>query len=145
EALDRFHVARFGFAAQEREIQGSEVEQLDLRSLLRRAAQGVPDGHARCAFRAQAAGQPDDANLDVVVTHDRATPSSWRSSGATRVPISSIDRISFSCGSDAAFIWNVMREMPPSAALCRMIFSATTSGLPIISAPSGPICASKSL
>src|SRR5258708_7005596 len=37
-----------------------------------------------------------------------------------------------------------MREMPPRASLWRTIFSATSSGLPIMSAPSGPIWASKS-
>ena len=55
----------------------------------------------------------------------------------------SIARIIFSCGSDAAFIWNVTRDSPPSASLCRVIFAATSSGLPTSSAPCGPRCASK--
>src|SRR5204863_368942 len=50
-------------------------------------------------------------------------------------PSSSIAVMSFACGSDAAFIWNVKRETPPSASLCRWIFSATSSGLPTSSAP----------
>jgi len=33
--------------------------------------------------------------------------------GATRVPSSSIARISFVCGKAATLIWNVSREMPP--------------------------------
>ncbi|MGH9976800.1 MAG: hypothetical protein ACRD8Z_13350, partial [Nitrososphaeraceae archaeon] len=42
-------------------------------------------------------------------------PSCSRSAGATRVPINSVARISFSWGNEAGFIIKVIREMPPSA------------------------------
>ena len=42
--------------------------------------------------------------------------------------MSSIARIIFDCSSDAAFIWNEIREMPPSASECRRTSSVTSSG-----------------
>src|SRR5260370_862826 len=75
-------------------------------------------------------------------TRAQTTPPSPCRTGATRAPIASMARMSFAWGSEDAFIWNVMREMPPSASLCRAIFSTTSSALPIRSAPSGPSWAS---
>jgi hypothetical protein len=74
---------------------------------------------------------------------DHLVASSWCKAGATFSPIRSIARMSVACGNDVTFIWNVMREMPPSASLWRWILSTTSSGLPITNAPFGPRCASK--
>ena len=68
-----------------------------------------------------------------------------RSAGATCLPINSIARMSFAWGNEAGFIINVMREIPPRILLWCFIFSITSSGSPIRSAPSGPLWASKSL
>jgi hypothetical protein len=51
--------------------------------------------------------------------------SASRTRGATRVPSSSIARISFACGNAATLIWKVRREMPPTDSFTRRIFSAT--------------------
>ena len=56
--------------------------------------------------------------------------------------MSRIDFNIFSCGSAALSIWKVTLETPPNASLWRSIFSATSSGLPTINAPVGPVCAS---
>src|ERR1700719_712434 len=69
--------------------------------------------------------------------------SAVRTRGATRVPSSSIARMSLACGNAATLIWNVKREMPPNDSFTRRIFSATISGSPTRSAPVGPSWASK--
>src|SRR5439155_4939037 len=74
--------------------------------------------------------------------HRLSFANSWRNAGATCVPRASMARMSLAWGREEAFIWNVMREIPPSASLCRRTFSTTASGSPISSAPSGPRCAS---
>src|SRR5438034_6029999 len=66
-----------------------------------------------------------------------------RTIGATSLPSSSIARSNFACGNAATLIWNVIREMPPNESLICLIFSATVSGSPTMSAPVGPSRASK--
>src|SRR5881397_1372347 len=69
---------------------------------------------------------------DVVVfldsqRHAVSLANSWRNAGATCVPSASMARMSLAWGREEAFIWKVMREIPPNASLCRMIFSTTSS------------------
>src|SRR6266481_9344882 len=51
--------------------------------------------------------------------------SAVRTTGATRVPSSSIARSIFACGNAATLIWKVRREIPPNDSFTCRIFSAT--------------------
>ena len=66
----------------------------------------------------------------------------FRTIGATRVPRSSIARMSWAWVSTRLSSRTVSREMPPSTVFSARIFSATVSGSPTASAPAGPHCAS---
>src|SRR6185295_13708039 len=149
KALDRISLRRLLVAPEKGKVVRGKVQELGPRANPLGPQQGAANSHLRCAARAQAAGQPDDVcnyscTRFLADIHRRIAPSLACTAGATRVPMSSIACVIFSCANDAAFIWNVTREIPPSASLCRRIFSAISSGSPIIRAPSGPICASKS-
>ena len=66
-------------------------------------------------------GIPASKVLDATVRYwlraYRITAAASRTAGATRVPTSSIARMSFACGSEDAFIWKLTRDKPPSASL----------------------------
>src|SRR5262245_1290994 len=88
-------------------------------------------------------GRFDERQLETVWASRERSASCRCNAGATRAAMASIPRIILTCVRDAAFIWNVNLEMPPSAWLCRRILSTTSSGLPTSRAPLGPRCASK--
>src|SRR6266478_10147024 len=68
------------------------------------------------AFQAAARAFANDGTAVV------SDASAVRTTGATRVPSSSIACINFACGRAATLIWNVRREMPPNESFTRRIF-----------------------
>src|SRR6266566_5603706 len=88
-------------------------------------------------------GDIDGAGYAAWLTAPTLSGCALRTSGATRVPSSSILCSIFSCASRTFVIWNVSREIPPKASDTDRTFSATVSGLPMNSAPVGPRWASK--
>ena len=63
----------------------------------------------------------------------------------TSFPINSMDCMTCLWVRAATFIWKVNRDKPPSASLWRLIFSATSWGLPTTKAPWGPVCIKSAL